>query len=199
MPKIIPPETWQQAQHAYVTGNESYAAVAQRFGVSKSSLESKASAGNWKALREAYRLTQGNLQENAAPAQVQQPSNTSEAPCNGQVKNSAHLTPEMAPPVLSNDSPQHSPALESHSKSVKKIDLNQLLEDAISQASDGLKELEPRSFERTATVLLALIKTYSELNPPTVGALVEKVLALGYSPVSFVEELKKQWSINKSQ
>jgi hypothetical protein len=40
-------------------------------------------------------------------------------------------------------------------------------------------------------VLTALIKAYSELNPPTLEALVEKIIQLGYTPKSLVEEMRK--------
>lgn len=54
MPKKI---DWEPIKQAYINSDESLASLALRFGVSKRALEGEASAGAWKALRDAGKLS----------------------------------------------------------------------------------------------------------------------------------------------
>ncbi|MCC5636297.1 hypothetical protein LC593_10595 [Nostoc sp. CHAB 5844] len=53
MSSPIDPKTWSDAKDAYVTGTESLAAIALKFGISKRAVEKRASDEGWAALRQA--------------------------------------------------------------------------------------------------------------------------------------------------
>ncbi len=171
MPKKI---DWGTIRDTFISSERdlTYSDVASMFGVSRQAVELKASpkAENWQALREAFRLTNSPKSTVASVAKPNQAEPSSTAV--------AHQDPEESP-------------FPENEREPRQLNINKILEDAIFQSSDALKELEPRSFERTATVLTALIKAYSELNPPTLEALVEKIIQLGYTPKSLVEEMRK--------
>ncbi len=172
MPKKI---DWAAIRDAFISNERdlTYSDIASMFGVSRQAVELKASpkAENWQALREAFRLT--NTSKSTIEPSVAKPNQA-----------------EPSSTAVAHQDPEESPFPEKH-REPRQLNINQILEDAIFQSSDALKELEPRSFERTATVLTALIKAYSELNPPTLEALVEKIIQLGYTPKSLVEEMRK--------
>lgn len=71
----------------------------------------------------------------------------------------------------------------------------QVLREAF-RLSNALKDLEPRSFEKTATVLISLMKAYCERNPPTLAELVsqtiDQCIELGYSADDLYKELTGQ-------
>jgi hypothetical protein len=49
----VPPEVWKKIKKAYLDGSETYASLAMRFGVGKSTIEAKASAEGWATLKKA--------------------------------------------------------------------------------------------------------------------------------------------------
>lgn len=171
---------WDAIRDAFISSERdlTYSDVASMFGVSRQAVELKASpkAENWQALREAFRLT------NASTSTVE-----------------AHVVkPDQSQPssiVAHHHDPEES-SLPTQEREPQRIDIDEILVDAINQSSRALKELEPRSFEKTATVLISLMKAYSERNPPTLAELVsqtiDQCIELGYSPDDFYKELMGQ-------
>lgn len=148
------------------------------FGVSRQGVELKASpkAENWQALREAFRLT--NISTSTVEAYVAKPDQAEPGSTA-----TAHHDPEES-------------SFSAEEREPQRIDIDEILVNAISQSSRALKDLEPRSFEKTVTVLISLMKAYSERNPPTLAELVDQTInqciLLGYSSEDFHQELMRQ-------
>lgn len=143
------------------------------FGVSRQSVELKASpkAENWQALREAFRMT--NAPTSTVKPPVAQPNQV-----------------EPTSTAVDGQDSLESPLPEKE-REPRQLNINEILEDAIFRSSDALKELEPRSFERTATVLLALTKAHAELNPPTAREWAEWAIYRGYDMAELWAALKE--------
>ncbi len=177
MPKII---NWKVIRDAFVSSEQdlTYSDIALRFGVSRQGVELKASpkAENWQALREAFRLT--NVSTSTVEAHVVKPDQAEPSPTAA-----AHHDLEES-------------SLPTEEREPQRVDIDEILVNAISQSSRALKDLEPRSFEKTATVLISLMKAYSERNPPTLAELVDQAInqciLLGYSPEDFHQEVLRQ-------
>ncbi|MDP8966161.1 MAG: hypothetical protein M3O33_19700 [Cyanobacteriota bacterium] len=177
MPKKI---DWKVIRDAFISSEQdlTYSDVASMFGVSRQGVESKASpkAQNWQALREAFRLT--NASSSTVEARVAEPDQA-----------------EPSSIVVAHHDPEES-SFSAQEREPQRIDIDEILVNAISQSSRALQDLEPRSFEKTATVLISLMKTYSERNPPTLAELVDQTIdrciSLGYSSEDFRQELMRR-------
>jgi hypothetical protein len=175
MPKKI---NWDAIRDAFISSERdlTYSDVASMFGVSRQAVELKASpkAENWQVLREAFRLT--NAPASIVEAHVVKPD---------QSQPSSIVAHHLDPHALEESS---SPTKERH---LQRQDINNILVDAITQSSNALEDLEPRSFERTATVLISLLKVYTELNPPTPEEWALVAVNLNLSPETMLETLRK--------
>lgn len=178
MPKKI---DWGAIRDTFISSERdlTYSDVASMFGVSRQAVELKASpkAENWQALREAFRLT--NALRPIVEVAVSQP--TQAEPSSTAVEHHNRLESSV-------------PTKERH---LEHKDLNNILVDAITQSSNALKELEPRSFERTATVLISLLKAYSELNPPTPKEWAELAVIYKLDPMELLHHLQRAIGIQE--
>ncbi len=57
MPKEIDDKVWEEIKTAYLAGGETYASLALRFGIGKSTIEAKAACDKWKDLKKAKAIT----------------------------------------------------------------------------------------------------------------------------------------------
>lgn len=177
MPKKI---DWDAIRHTFISSERdlTYGDVASMFGVSRQAVELKASpkTEDWQTLRRAFRLT--NAPASTVEAHAIKPD---------QSQPSSIVAHHLDPHALDESS---SPAPERY---LRHQDINNILVDAITQSSNALKDLEPRSFEKTATVLISLMKAYCERNPPTLAELVsqtiDQCIELGYSADDLYKEL----------
>ncbi len=172
MPKKI---DWITIRDAFVSSERdlTYSEVASMFGVSRQGVELKASpkAENWQALRDAFRMTNAPISTVKPP--VAKP-----------------LQAEPSSTAVDAQDSEESPFPEKE-REPRQLNINEILEDAIFQSSNALKELEPRSFERTVAVLLPLIKAHRELNPPTAREWAEWAIHRGYDMKELIDALKE--------
>lgn len=175
MPKKI---NWDAIRDTFISSERdlTYSELASMFGVSRQGVELKASpkAENWQALREAFRLTNSPTSTVEAHATKPSPSQPSSIVAN-------HHDPDAL-------EASSFPAKQRH---LQRQDLNNILVDAITQSSNALKDLEPRSFEKTATVLISLLKAYAELNPPTPEEWAFVAINLNLSAETMLETLNE--------
>lgn len=172
MPKKI---DWDAIRAEFVSSERdlTYTDVASMFGVSRQAVELRASpkAEDWQVLRKAFRLT-NNAPASAAEAHATKPDQ------------SVH---HLEPHTLEESSPPPT-----KQRRLQRQDINGILVGAIDQSCDALKELEPRSFEKTVAVLISLLKVYAELNPPTPEEWAELAYTnYGLDPVEMVLHLRK--------
>lgn len=67
MPKEIDDKVWEEIKNVYLAGGETYASLALRFGIGKSTIEAKAASEKWKELKKAKSITPPPIIATPAP------------------------------------------------------------------------------------------------------------------------------------
>ncbi|NDJ20985.1 hypothetical protein GS682_04860 [Nostoc sp. B(2019)] len=163
---MIDSKTWKEAKDDYVSGTESLAAIALKFGISKRAVEKRASDEGWAALRQG-----------AEPKPVR-----------------ASLPPLPTSGKSDRRTPAIGTFQENRSRPQLQTDEVEIIDVAIASLSailsGGMEDT--RGIGGIATGLCRLIELRNKLVPKTAADLADMAIALGISPTEFIRALNDQ-------